>query len=1055
MVEEKDVDNASGNEDGEDAPEKKAPRKRWNKKRNKYEDRYTSDGGDEEKFEGACDEMKKKVFSIGRNQADNFSHTHKMLQVVLGTKYTSNVSAAVKDYKETPTKMKAPVKPVLADLKLAGKVDAKATVVPDNLTDIYKEKVKTYSRLESKFEQDCESAFSLVIGQCSPLMISELKCHDEFDAISDEYNLVKLLLLIKKICFNYKTQDDPLHAIIKAQAALYGKKQGKDESVEDYALAVENRLTVLTALGGTVLCTGVRSHVAESEHQTKYENLNAAGKKACDITAIERVTAMLLFTNADEERFGKLQKEIHNDHLKVQKEGSSSAYQQTIPGVLRLFNSHSEVQKKPKKGKKTETEIAFAQGEGERQTGYGFRKGKCNHCGEDGHHQWECPKKKNTDSSKKKEEDDARTPTEKPSGGKNETANATHGSVQGDTYDSGDDFDDVQFHFATVETSIVPSSGSEVITGELNQTEMELVFGTSSSTWSPIPEDWVILDNQSTVNVFRNKKYLRNIRQVDTHVVIRCNAGSRTTNWVGDFPGFPEPVWYDPGGIANIISFDKAEKFYKIRYDSESGNGFMVTHRQNGSVRCFHKSRKGLFYIDMKQRGSLALVTTVEDNESKYTKCAVRKAKQARRLQDVTGVSAHDLEIAKMAEDIFGPSVAGVRGKTVRRLDDVDDDAQHNTNITGVERGESESDSNYSQSDDDDNDSNWSMPGLQDRAREDSSSDDDSDGGDGPPDEDHEPPTEVPPTSQSKRQQEEQQSERGHERGTGRPPAGRGHGRGYERKVHDTTSVPVKGRCVVDGSKQEMDEDDVKDPPNNSGGGKNETINTTHVTGLEKMVKESKIPIKRSWVLIDNQSTVNQMDDVVINVNNNSTGVGGRELDTIDDDYGDMPDLVELETMDDNSEVSRSIKQEVKVSSSKENEADGFTRPLKGKKIELGQNGKITGVPVDYDDGGDNDVPDMILPDEGKLERLLYSASELGKTLRNDEEKNTFVGWLENQGFVMNDDNCSMSKLIKEKKCTMFWHVNDIKVSHAEQVVVDEITSKMTDGWKRQKEGRE
>jgi len=235
-------------------------------------------------------------------------------------------------------------------------------------------------------------------------------------------------------------------------------------------------------------------------------------------------------------------------------------------------------------------------------------------------------------------------------------------------------------------------------------------------------------------------------------VVIRCNAGSRTTNWVGDFPGFPEPVWYDPGGIANIISFDKAEKFYKIRYDSESGNGFMVTHRQNGSVRCFHKSKKGLFYIDMKQRVSLALVTTAKDN-------------------------------------------------------DVDDDAQHNTNITGVERGESESDSNYSQSDgeddddDDDNDSNGSMPGLQDRAREDSSSDDDSDGGGGPPDEDHEPPTEVPPTSQSRRQQragrragrrdqqEEQQSntgrERGHERGTGRPPAD-------ERKVHDTTSVPVR-----------------------------------------------------------------------------------------------------------------------------------------------------------------------------------------------------------------------------------------------------------------------
>ena len=73
-------------EDGADALEKKAPRKgRWNRKKNKSEGRYAYDDG-EEKFEGACDEMKGKVFSIGRNQADNFAHSYKMLQIVVGVK---------------------------------------------------------------------------------------------------------------------------------------------------------------------------------------------------------------------------------------------------------------------------------------------------------------------------------------------------------------------------------------------------------------------------------------------------------------------------------------------------------------------------------------------------------------------------------------------------------------------------------------------------------------------------------------------------------------------------------------------------------------------------------------------------------------------------------------------------------------------------------------------------------------------------------------------------------------------------------------------------------
>ena len=192
-------------EDGADASEKKAPKKgRWNKNKKNKSSGYANDDG-EEKFEGACDEMKGKVFSIGRNQADNFAHSHKMLQIVVGVKYTSKVAAAIRDYKVKPTNLRAPIRPELAALISDGTLLDTATAVPENFMDVYREKVKIYSKIELQFEQHCESAFSLVIGQCSPNMISELKCHDEYDAINDEYQLVKLLLLIKKICFNYKT----------------------------------------------------------------------------------------------------------------------------------------------------------------------------------------------------------------------------------------------------------------------------------------------------------------------------------------------------------------------------------------------------------------------------------------------------------------------------------------------------------------------------------------------------------------------------------------------------------------------------------------------------------------------------------------------------------------------------------------------------------------------------------------------------------------------------------------------------------------------------------
>ena len=99
--------------------------------------------------------------------------------------------------------------------------------------------------------------------------------------------------------------------------------------------------------------------------------------------------------------------------------------------------------------------------------------------------------------------------------------------------------------------------------------------------------------------------------------MIKCNTGTRKANWVGNFPGYPELVWFDPGRIANTILLKQAKKYFIIKYHSEDNNGFVVTHRENGSVRCFHESQKGLFYLNFKQQREMALVTTVSNNKIK------------------------------------------------------------------------------------------------------------------------------------------------------------------------------------------------------------------------------------------------------------------------------------------------------------------------------------------------------------------------------------------------------------------------------------------------------
>ena len=62
-----------------------------------------------------------------------------------------------------------------------------------------------------------------------------------------------------------------------------------------------------------------------------------------------------------------------------------------------------------------------------------------------------------------------------------------------------------------------------------------------------------LLDSQSTINIFSNKKLLRHIQRVPRYIAVYSNAGSSRTTLVG-FRGSHGWVWYDPHGIGNVYS---------------------------------------------------------------------------------------------------------------------------------------------------------------------------------------------------------------------------------------------------------------------------------------------------------------------------------------------------------------------------------------------------------------------------------------------------------------------------------------------------------------------
>lgn len=96
-----------------------------------------------------------------------------------------------------------------------------------------------------------------------------------------------------------------------------------------------------------------------------------------------------------------------------------------------------------------------------------------------------------------------------------------------------------------------------------------------------IPPTWLLLDNQSTVDVFANGDMLEDIHQVDDQMVIASNGGSNVTSEMGVLPGYG-PVWYDPIGIANIVSLSRVREKYHVSFNSDQ-NIFVVT-KPDGTV---------------------------------------------------------------------------------------------------------------------------------------------------------------------------------------------------------------------------------------------------------------------------------------------------------------------------------------------------------------------------------------------------------------------------------------------------------------------------------------
>ena len=135
----------------------------------------------------------------------------------------------------------------------------------------------------------------------------------------------------------------------------------------------------------------------------------------------------------------------------------------------------------------------------------------------------------------------------------------------------------------------------EVSTPQITLTTLHISLAVTREQINPM---WILCDNESTVDVFKNKSILVNIRKTNNPIRLKGIEGNMIeVGEKGDLLGYGR-VYYHPQVTANVLSFfNMAKRFQSIVYNNQERDAFLVT-RDNGSIMECVPSRSGLYYYD-------------------------------------------------------------------------------------------------------------------------------------------------------------------------------------------------------------------------------------------------------------------------------------------------------------------------------------------------------------------------------------------------------------------------------------------------------------------------
>ena len=67
--------------------------------------------------------------------------------------------------------------------------------------------------------------YSIVIGKCTKAMKAKLEAEDDYEAITEQLNVIRIFKMIRDIAYDYESERYPFMAVVAAKRSFYTQFQ--------------------------------------------------------------------------------------------------------------------------------------------------------------------------------------------------------------------------------------------------------------------------------------------------------------------------------------------------------------------------------------------------------------------------------------------------------------------------------------------------------------------------------------------------------------------------------------------------------------------------------------------------------------------------------------------------------------------------------------------------------------------------------------------------------------------------------------------------------------